>query len=506
MRQVIEEQMKLGETGISAIQFDLHSRDEIPKLLMGLQYIYTQPELRNMIFDILKELTPVHVNPDTGRAGMDYWKILVLGTLRLACNYDYDHLKELADQHMQLRQMMGHSLLDQDEIYPLQTIKDNVRLLTPEVLECINRCVVEFGHQLLGKSENDSFHARCDSFVVETNVHYPTDINLLLDAMGKVISLMSVVCAEEGLSDWRQSDHNKRTLKKHYRQAQSLKRSTSKDPKKKAQKEQAIQQAYLDYLNLAASFLDKAEATLEKLRHSSSISTIGCILEIERYKEHAERQIDQIHRRVILGETIPHDEKVFSIFEEHTEWISKGKAGVPQELGLNVCIVEDQYGFIIHHRVMRKQTDAEVVVPIIREAKALYPNLTGCSFDKGFYSSENVKELSNYLNQLILQKKGKRTQEQTDHELTEEFKEARRQHSAVESAINAVENHGFDRCPDKGFEAFERYVSLAIVARNIQTMGHLLQQRKQDQEKRRNKYRQTRLRNQRDCESQTLSA
>ena len=64
------------------------------------------------------------------------------------------------------------------------------------------------------------------------------------------------------------------------------------------------------------------------------------------------RQIDQIERRVLKGEVIPHEEKVSSIFEEHSEWISKGKAGVPVELGVRVCVLEDQYQFILHHRIM----------------------------------------------------------------------------------------------------------------------------------------------------------
>lgn len=490
MRKVFEEQMQLGQIDISHIQFDLQSRDEIPKLLMGLQYIYTHPELQTMVFDILTGLTPPHINPETGRTGMDYWKILVLGTLRLACNFDYDKLKEIADNHATVRQMLRHSIFDFDLRYPLQTVKDNVSLLTPDVLDCVNRCVVGYGHELLDKSQNDSFHARCDSFVVETDVHYPTDINLLLDAMRKVITLISLSCAEAGISDWRQSAHNMRKLKKLYRKAQNLKRSTSQDPKKKAQKGQAIQQAYLGYLDLVVSFLEKAETTIEKLLISPFVH-IGKVFQIEHYINHANRQIEQTFRRVIQGEDIAHDEKVFSIFEEHTEWITKGKAGVPQELGLKVCVIEDQYGFIIHHRVMQNQSDKDVAVPIIKEAKALFPNLLGCSFDKGYYSPGNVKELSNILERITLPKKGKPTQKQKEHELTEEFIQSRHQHSAVESAINALENHGLDRCPDKGIDAFERYISLAVLSRNIQIMGHLLQQTKRIQENRKKKYRQT---------------
>jgi len=213
--------------------------------------------------------------------------------------------------------------------------------------------------------------------------------------------------------DIRQSSQNMRKLKKLYRKAQNLKRSTSQDPKKKAQRELAIQEAHLGYLDLAVSFLEKTDTTLEKLRISPLVN-IEIVFLIEHYISHANRQIEQIYRRVILGESIAHDEKVFSIFEEHTEWISKGKAGVPQELGLKVCIVEDQHGFIIHHRVMQKQTDIDVAVSIIKEAKALFPNLTGCSFDKGFYSPTNVEQLSAILDRVTLPKKGKLTNKQKE--------------------------------------------------------------------------------------------
>ena len=110
----------------------------------------------------------------------------------------------------------------------------------------------------------------------------------------------------------------------------------------------------------------------------------GIVEEIECYIAHAERQIDQIHRRVIKGEKIPHEEKVFSVFEEHTEWISKGKAGVPVELGLRVCVLEDTMGFILHHQVMEKQTDDKVAVLMVEETQARFPRLGVCSFDKGF--------------------------------------------------------------------------------------------------------------------------
>jgi IS5 family transposase len=189
------------------------------------------------------------------------------------------------------------------------------------------------------------------------------------------------------------------------------------------------------------------------------------------YLGHADRQRDQIYRRVVKGETIPHDEKVFSIFQEHTEWISKGKAGVPVELGLKVCVVEDQYGFILNHRVMQNETDDQVAVSLIKQTLAKFPNLSVCSFDKGFHSPANQKELGEQLDFLVLPKQGKLSQADKDREYSEDFIKARHQHSAVESAINALEVHGLDKCPDHGIHGFERYVAIAILARNIQQLG-----------------------------------
>jgi hypothetical protein len=189
---------------------------------------------------------------------------------------------------------------------------------------------------------------------------------------------------------------------------------------------------------------------------------------------HAERQIDQIKRRVLLGEKIPHDEKVFSIFQPHTEWISKGKAGVPVELGVRVCVLEANTGFILHHRVMEKETDDKIAVPMVIETKHNFPNLKGCSFDKGFHTPQNQIDLKPELDRVVLPKKGRLSLVDKEREYAPEFFSARQQHAAVESAINALEVHGLDMCPDHGIDGFKRYVALAVVARNIHRLGAVI--------------------------------
>ena len=108
MRNVTNPQLQLGELDIADIHIDTRSRDDIPQLLQGLQTLYTDKTLRAELFSVLEKLTPADIRTEQGRPGMTLWNILVMGTLKLNLNCDYDRLLELANQHKTLRQMLGH--------------------------------------------------------------------------------------------------------------------------------------------------------------------------------------------------------------------------------------------------------------------------------------------------------------------------------------------------------------------------------------------------------------
>lgn len=222
---------------------------------------------------MLQEVVPNRVKGQgkadvgTGRPGMEQWRILVLGVLRLGLNVDYDRIQELANQHSTLRQMLGHGDWSDATQYKLQTLKDNLRLFTPELLDRINQEVVGAGHVLVKKSPLGEIAARCDSFVVETDVHYPTDINLLWDATRKLIEISANLCETHGLTDWRQSVFNLRQFKKLYRQAQKLKHSTSQDEAKREDKKAAMREAHRVYLEQARVYLERARGTRHRLKH-----------------------------------------------------------------------------------------------------------------------------------------------------------------------------------------------------------------------------------------------
>ena len=90
MKNLQKRQLQFGEINISEINIDSKSRDDIPKLLKGLQHLYVTPKIRGEIFQLIENMIPEKVDRGNGRPGMDLWKIFVLGVLRLGLNCDYD--------------------------------------------------------------------------------------------------------------------------------------------------------------------------------------------------------------------------------------------------------------------------------------------------------------------------------------------------------------------------------------------------------------------------------
>jgi len=478
MRVIQNEQIMLGEVAIKDLKLDAKSRDDVPQILKGLQYIYVNEEIREKVFALLEQLIPENISKNNGRPGMHLWRILVLGVLRLNLDWDYDRLHDRVNNHKTIRAMLGHPEFD-EYYYQLQTIEDNIKLFTPEILDKINQVVIEAGHGLIKKKEN-GLRSRCDSFVVKTNVHFPTDINLLFDAMRKSIELIGKLCERHEISTWRQYRYNINRIKRLYRYAQASKQGGTRTEEQKQKREQNIRDKHQEYIDLSLCYIEKINQTIDELTKTKTLSTIdqAIMVSIDNYVQHAFRQADQISRRVIQKEVISHNEKVFSLFEPHTEWLCKNKLGTPVELGLKVCIVEDEYQFILHHNIMRKQSDDKVTVSIAQETKLRYPNLCSISYDRGFFTKDNREALEAMLD-VALPKKGKLSKQDQAIESSDEYIAAKKKHSAVESAINALDVHGLDKCPDHGITGFERYVALAIVARNLQRLGAIIHKKDQ---------------------------
>ncbi len=147
--------------------------------------------------------------------------------------------------------------------------------------------------------------------------------------------------------------------------------------------------------------------------------------------------MDQADKRVLKGEKVPPDEKLYSLFESHTELIVRGKAGKPIEFGHKILIAQTAGKYIHHYQVMEKQiADKDLLVPAIDAHK----NLFGCypqvlTTDKGFYESmQQIAELEGKIPVVSIAKKGRRTQAELERETNEAFMDAQRFRAAQKAA------------------------------------------------------------------------
>jgi transposase, IS5 family len=482
MRQRFEQQMNLRTVAIADVKFPLKSRDELPPVLMALQYIFITPALNEKVFELLEKKI-CNGKKKTGRKGMDLWHILVLAVVRHACGTNWDTLETWSNHHELVRRVMGvhaSAFIEDEKIaFHYQSILDNVSLMDEVLLQQINQLVAEAGHHLVKKKEEEAFKLKTDSYALETNVHFPTDLNLLWDSLRKCLDMIKQLQAITSLKGWRKIKNIRKMLKSLFR-ATSQKVFKGKDEQ---QKKNYVKQ----YLH-QARMLEARVAELIKhppLVIGDEEQIIAIIELLNKYKGFVTKFTDQIDRRLLKGEVIAAEEKIFSIFEEHTEWLTKGKLNKKVELGHLLLITTNQYQFIVDYKVMENQRDASQVSGLCERIKRNFvgKKIYSHSFDKGFFSKDNQAILQDAaIEQVILPKKGRHNKEDKERESNPMFKKLRNAHSAVESNINMLEHHGLNRCMDKGLRGFKRCVGLSVLAYNLHILGNVLKARQLKEE------------------------
>ena len=478
MRQRFEVQLALGKTPIERVVLPLRSRDELPPVLAGLQWIFVTPEVNGQIFELLEKKV-VGVKKATGRPGLDLWHILVLGIVRLALDCDYDRLEHLANYDSLLRQILGLNpvLGEQEKPFHYKTLSENVCHVDEELLQQINAVVAQAGRAVFKKKENapaEPLRVKADTYVLETNVHFPTDVNLLWDAQRKCADLLVPMAEAAQLTGWRKCRDWRRRLKGQMIGLTRL--ASSGGPNKEQRKREAAQQ----YVRDSYRFEEKVFATIQAL--PAPQDPLECVRREQLDYFHAAliKQLDLVERRWLRGETIPHEEKVFSLFEPHTRWIKKGKLFPPVELGHKLLLATDQHELILDYKVMEQLSDGNEVIGLADRLLGRYgsQSLASLSFDRGFTREEDRQLLELYIAQVIMPKRGKRNLQEQEREQQRSFIALRRKHSAIESDINALEHHGLDRCPDKGWHGFKRYVGFGVLAYNLHKIGRRLLERR----------------------------
>jgi len=475
MRKRFEQQLSIGRLLIEDTEIPTAKRSgALPGLFAALKEIYINPEWNENVFEVL-EYKMYSKNNNTGRPGMDLWQIFVLSQVRLCQNISYDDLHYLVNCDSLMRQIMGietiHGYEKQEIGY--QRIIDNVRLLDDETVRKLNDIIVEFGHSVFKKKDGAALRLKTDSFVVESNVHFPTDYNLLWDSARKSIDMVAKLQQKHNLPGWRKVNDWRNDLKNKMR---ALGRASASGGKGKQERMATAAQRYLA----------KAKALYNKLEISkpnyplSDTADMVVVMELERFMQLLHKHIDLLERRVVKGEEIPHEEKMFSIFEQYTEWVTKGKMRPSVELGKKTTITTDQFNMVVDYQIMENQCDSEIVPELAERIFSNY-RVGSWSFDKGFWHRNNKNILAENVETLVLPKKGKCNKTEAEEEHRPLFKKLRHKHSAVESNINELEHRGLDRCPDKGYPNFKRYIGLAICAYNLRKIGEHLIVREREQ-------------------------
>ena len=469
MRRHYQRQRRFDCTPIAELTLNYECRDEMIPVLAGLQHLYTCNSLRNKVVKLVAEDINEDTRRDVGRPGFDDWQIVVLAAVRLGCNYDYDKLQDQAENHFALRTMLGLGHWNEGPSFSSRRIRDTLCQLEPTTIAEISHAIVSHGQELHGDAAE---RVRADSFVVETDIHYPTESSLIGDGMRKIIPLCVELAAELEQSGWRQGKHLLKRVKEHLRSISQM--SASKSPKVKA----GLQKGYERLLGRVSPILDRAKTLGKQAEDSSRSLHASCLAkELKHWIELTQQVCDTAYRRVVLKESVPNSEKLFSLFETHTQLYRRGKAGTPNQFGRLVLVFEDGAGFISHYHLMdREACDSEVIVEQMRETQKRHQGaIQSASFDRGFSSPENEEQLLSIIEEPCLPPRHPQQYAERLANGSVEFRRLRQRHSGIESAIGALQSgNGLKRSRDRSEVGFERYLGLAILGRNIHVLGKLL--------------------------------
>jgi len=389
-------------------------------------------------------------------------------------------LHNLANNHKSLRHLMGiEREFGYDRIlFEYQNIYDNVSALSDELVKELNDVILEFGHhKVFKKKENTASDLKTDSFVVKSNVHFPTDYNLLWDSARKCLDQVSKFLAKyRGIERWRKLDNWRGEMKGLMRE---LGKASSSGGKGKQDR----------VIYAAKKYLTKAKALIKKLNEElpnfpiNDVVDLIITLTLEHFMVLVDKHINLLERRILKGEKIPHKEKLFSVFETYTEWVKKGKLQPNVELGKKLAITTDQYNLIVDYKLMNKVQDRDIVLELADRLLSKH-NIRSWSFDKGFWNKDNKSLLELEIPKVIMPKLGKRTKAQEEEERSYSFRRLKNKHSAIESNINELENRGLDRCPDRGIHHYSRYIGLGVCAYNLKKIGRQILMKERDRIKR----------------------
>jgi IS5 family transposase len=426
-----------------------------------------------MIERVRRDLVRTLRKPGSGRSGLTPRQILRSLVLMRVKNWDYRELRERISDGLTLRRFADFYC---DPVPKHDAFHRGFTRLTPATLKAINDLVVQAAVAL---ELEDGQKLRVDTTVVQTDIHHPTDNTLLWDVVRVVTRLVGRLA--KAMERRRIKGFCDRTRAARRRMLTIQRMTTTQRHHQQIGK-------YRELIGIAEEVVESARRTLEKTSKARGQDMFAdlAIGEIRKEIEHfcglGSRVIDQARRRVLDGEQVATAEKIYSIFEPHTDLIKRGKVRTPIEFGHKVFLAESAQGLITQYEVLKGNPSDEVhVSPSLRRHKEAFgraPELYGS--DRGFFSEQNLASCAHDGVKVVCipQRGGKKTPEREAYEKSTDFKEGQRFRAGIEGRISVLfRGRGMKRCLADGNEHFELWVAAAVLANNLMKIAALLTDR-----------------------------
>jgi transposase, IS5 family len=408
-------------------------------------------------------------NPKIGRNGLTAHQVLRSLTLMRVKNWHYRELRERITDGYTLRRFTRFY----SKLVPKHDAFNRAfNRLTPATLEAINAIVVKSA-VALGLENGKKL--RVDTTVVESDIHHPTDSTLLWDSVRVITRLVGQLndLLPHGVPGFTNRTRSAR------RRMQEIQRMTARE------RQDQLVPKYRALICTTGQVVENARLVLKKTEQVRSIDLMTEVAiktireEIDHYCGLGDRVIDQARRRVLDGEQVPNQQKLFSIFETHTDLIKRGKILKPVEFGHKVFIAESARGLITQYRVLNGNPtdDAQVQSSLERHQQTFGDAPKIYSADRGFFSQDNIQRCKDAGVDLVCipQRGGKKKLAQEAYEKSPAFKDAQRFRAGVEGRISVLfRGRGMKRCLAKGRERFELLVGAAVLANNLMAIARLL--------------------------------
>lgn len=315
---------------------------------------------------------------------------------------------------------------------------------------------------------------RLDSTVSETNIHYPTDPHLLWDCYRVSARLVRQSTKAEPHWDCGNRFHDKKIKKLYVYVATHYSRKNKSTKRKVRRFLTTLIERVERQCEVVELYIDHAKAA-----GPSSLLSAGPVLleDLERHLPLARQVVTQSHRAHNLGEKVAASERIFSVFEEHTELLKRGKARKPLEFGHMVSIGQTKEKFISFYDVQCSSPhDTEIKAIALEEHKKYFNNYPDkFTADKNYHvSTDDSEKWNEKIEVYAVGKKGRRNQEEYEHEHSEDFVAMQRFRAGVEGTISVLKRaFGLRRCLYKGFKSFEAFVGCVVFCHNAVLLSRL---------------------------------